>query len=410
MSTTAQPVESAPPYVPRPEPTGFRRELTPTWLAASVLVDGHRPPQLHGRFHAAYLGCTTGLTPVVVAAVHPEAQIWAWDWRPTEIRILRELRDELGLDNLEVHERPFLPTMLGPELQDLVVIEGVVDTIEPGLRHELFTSLGRSLRPGGAVCITYRTTVGWAEIVPVHRLVRHIASRGHGNANEVATTACDFIARLRDGGATYLADRPVVSAWIDELLTKSPAHVVHHYLDRELRPASHAQVAHAMAAIGCSFVNQADFADVEVDLSAMPIVRGLIDRAATHVLRESLKDLAVRRATRMDVFMLGAQSLDEHEHRVALSNLSLARLDGAQPGTNDAPAPDRVPRSPSELRRLLRSGQMHPYRMDAIPPAVTSIARAVDARSALGNGLRIVPELGTALPARTSDPSKGTSS
>src|SRR5262249_48805059 len=153
-----------------------RRELTPTWLATATLVAGHRPPDFGRPFRAAYLGLGDGSLPAVVAAVHPGSEVFAWDPRPEPIEATRHLIDDADLSNLRVHERPGLPADLDGGLFDLVVVNGVIDVASDDLRSEIVAAIGSCLRPGGAACVTYRTTVGWVDIVPVLRLMRRMAA------------------------------------------------------------------------------------------------------------------------------------------------------------------------------------------------------------------------------------------
>lgn len=76
-ATDDAPADVRPP--PRVDARWFRHELTPTWLATATRLAGERPPDLGRPFRVAWLGCGGPATPAVVAAVHPHAEVVAWE-------------------------------------------------------------------------------------------------------------------------------------------------------------------------------------------------------------------------------------------------------------------------------------------------------------------------------------------
>ncbi len=91
------------------------------------------------------------------------------------------------------------------------------------LRTEIIDAIHHSLRPGGLVCVTYKTTVGWIEIAPVQRIMRHVAQRYIGHPDGLVPHVLDLLDQLRKGGAKHLTERPAVGKWLDELATTDPA-------------------------------------------------------------------------------------------------------------------------------------------------------------------------------------------
>jgi SAM-dependent methyltransferase len=307
---------------PRPDPRGFRRELTPTWLSTATLLGGHRPPDLSRPFRAAYVGCGTGITPAVVASVHPESEIWAWDFRVDQVEATRLLRDAAALSNLDVHEQPDLPSDLGGGLCDIIVVAGVLDVVDDDLRTKVIAAVGANLRPGGVLCVTYRTAVGWIEIAPVQRLMRYVAQRDTGDPDGVVPRVLSFLEQLRDGGARYLTERPYVAGWLTELLANKPDHIAIEYLEDDLRPISHAELVDLLADTRCTFLGSAHLTD-ELDLDVPDALAEMVTRAKTPVLRETYRDLGVRRSTRADIFRCGKSRSAPAEFIAALGQLQL---------------------------------------------------------------------------------------
>lgn len=318
--------------------SGPDERLSPTWMATACLLNGHRPPDLDGPFRYVHLGSGDGATTTAVAAAHPDASVWAWDWRVEHVESTRRRRDALGLSNVTVHERSGLPTDLGGELADIVVVQGVMEYASNDLRDRIVKSIGANLRPGGLVCVTYKTMVGWTEIAPVVTLMRHVAQRYSGDPARLVDHVLELLATLREDRAQHLTERPSVVAWLDELATASDRTIVDDYLRDRFRPMSHAQVAGALAPTGCVYLGSARLTD-DLDLNLDPTLTAIIAGAATPALRETYRDLAVRRMVRHDVFRLGPAPLSDVECATALAGLELA---GSAP-TGEPPAAELTP-------------------------------------------------------------------
>ena len=64
---------------------GFYRELAPNFLNMICTLNGFHSPNINEPFTYCELGCGHGLTTMVMAAVYPHAQFYAFDFNPTHI-------------------------------------------------------------------------------------------------------------------------------------------------------------------------------------------------------------------------------------------------------------------------------------------------------------------------------------
>lgn len=365
----------------RPSGRGFARELTPTWLAATALLSGQRPPDVANLRRYAHLGCGDGVTAAVVAANHPNAEVWAWDQHPEHVEATRRLGDAAGLANLVVHERPDLPLDLGGGPSDVVVVQDVAAAATDDLRARIGTAIRATLRPGGLLCVTYPTTVGWSEIAPVQVLLRQLALGRLGDPGALVPDVLAVLERLRSGGARFLTERPVVAAWLDQLATLDPADVVDQYLRDPLRPMSHAQVVATFAPAGCHFVGSARLTD-DLDLDLPKELATEVSGAASSVVRETYRDLAARRTDRLDVLRLGSTSLGEREWEARLAELELAGLAGAE----ETPAGPVHREAWRQLTSFgVQAGALHAD-PDQVGPTVRILMDAGQAHPVAGNG------------------------
>lgn len=413
--------DAALPAPPRIDHRRFRRELMPAWLGAVAVLRGE-PIQRLGRpdLHVAYLGGGHTVTHAVAAAVQPDASVWVWDHRPAAVELTGYLADAASLPNLVVHEHPELPSRLGalgpiggpPRPVDLVVVDQVLDSFGDEGRTQVIAAIEESLRPGGAVVVTYRTAVGWAEVDPLVRLLRYMVAHQSGPLLDATDQAVAQLVRLRDAGAVYLHARPLTLAWLDDLTAMPTTQVVADYLDQDLRPISHVQVSDALGAIGCHFIGSATFDDDAAWASdELPMSDPLIETvtgAPSVELRETFADLALRRTIRTDLFRLG--------HPIASRvpfPLSLAPLD-----TRDRDLLKGADQTAMAV--LMAQGRAHPAASG--PPdqrAIDASARLTEVLAKLDSGLasqvsrlQVLPQFLTAgeLPASGTDqPEEATS-
>lgn len=319
-----------------PGALAFRRDLTPSWLSTALLLAGERHEFGTGS-RVLYLtdigspltdGPGAATTAAVVAACQPNFTVNMWTPEVSATAAGRTLQTGAGLNNLLVHELASPPTSADSGPADLVVIDGLLDSLDDARRSELLASVGSLLRPGGVVCASYRTTVGWSEVTPVVRLLRHLVARESRPAPQVIADAKHLLTELRTGDAGYLTQRPIVTAWLDELLASPPEQIVADYIARDLRPLSFAQVAAAFASIDCEFMGSAQLAD-SLGLERPARTLNLIDSAGSPELREHLDDLAVRRTRRTDVFRRGSLPLTRREQTNLLARKQIIGLPGA---------------------------------------------------------------------------------
>jgi methylase of polypeptide subunit release factors len=97
------------------------------------LLAGHRPPDLRELERYVLLGCGNGETAAIVAANHPNTEVWVWDRHPGSLEATRRLGAEAGLDNLRVHEHRDLPLDLGGGPADLIVVQDVASAADDAL-------------------------------------------------------------------------------------------------------------------------------------------------------------------------------------------------------------------------------------------------------------------------------------
>lgn len=395
---------------PRPDSREFRHELTPTWISTASLLSGERPTDFGGSFRVAYLDGYGSVTSAVVAAVHPESEVFVWSWLPSVIETAIDLRSAAALDNLVVQESPGAPGTSAHRPADLIVLDGVIDAVNDERTRQILDFVRRTVRPGGSVVVTYRTIAGWTEIQPLYRLLRYIITTPGRDHSATALEALEVLGRLRAGGAAYIAGRPIVAAWLDELQSMSVPAIVRAYIDRDLRPSSHNAVVKQMSDFGAHFVGSTHLLD---DLaSELPEgTRPIVAEALSRTLRESYADLALRRSARADLFRVGSAPLSRAQmvrqldalELVDLTSMSLATARGEAFDDLGAPsglAPEDhgdIDATCAAIRRLMASRAAHPVSVTGGGGPSASVGALNTALAERGHEVRALMSVGSAL-------------
>ena len=414
---------------PRLDQRLFRHELTPVWLNTAARLTGESVEGTGDIGRVAWIGSGAWVTPAVVAAVHPSASVHVWDPDPSVLNRVAAIGRDASLDNMQIYGRRSAPEAGHLDLCDLVVLDGLVDSIAAGERDALITKAASLLRPGGLLAVHYRTVVGWGEVAPLIRALRSTIAGGTAKNHHELLAPLQV---LRSRGAAYPAVRPVVGAWLDELLDKPAAEVIDHWSADDLSPLSHAQLCRAAAVHGAEFVTSAHVYDPLT--AAPPALARQVWGAPTAVLRETLSDLAVRRTQRIDLFRLGRSRVDERKTLMpaSLDVASTVGVSWAEP----QPAVDRLacrdseasilqarmgsveslrlrdmwagkpPRQRESLARAgLGSGQLHPVVGQVAADVEEAAARLTRALAGRGrtkaSRYSVVPVLGTAVPSNS---------
>ncbi len=422
--------------------SAFNRYATPAWLAVVATLGGQPVPGLAAPFRYADLGCGNGLTALVVAATHPNAQVWGFDFNPAHIEFASELAASAGLTNVAFVETSFdaiatagdqrLPPM------DFVVTHGVLSWISSETEAALVHCIGRLLRPGGLLYVSYNVATSRANMVPVRTLMRQLLRPVRGGTDAAVAEVLSRVERLREAGAAYFQLNPALETLWAGLQSQDVRYLAHEYLNQDWRPLMFADVAAHLEEAKCSFVASATLETNVLATAVPPGVIPLLAEIDDPATEETMRDLAAARSFRRDVFRRGRRpvraqansaavdalrfgslhreaagppsfktnfgtiSTDAALHhaltaRLSASTATVAELRDALPGHTQA-------QIFQALLLLMEDSQVHPMLADEIGGAgrepAQRLNRAMAAFNASGGSLDrlAVPAMGTAIP------------
>jgi SAM-dependent methyltransferase len=315
--------------------TNFYREITPIWLATTCLLLGQRSPDLTRPFRYADLGCGHGFTALVVAAAHPHAEVWGFDFNPAHVEWASRLAEAAGLANAHFVETSFADLAARAEATlppfDFMVAHGVVSWISAENRRLMLDVIRQRLRPGGLAYVSYNVTTGWSAILPLRQLMWMLADANPARTDLAAAGTLDFIDRMRQAGALFFQGNPRVDSRLEDIRRQDPRYIAHEYLNRDWHPLMFAEMAEAMQETRCQFIGSATLNENVDALAAPEAMLPLLGEAGDQVLRETLRDFAAAQSFRRDIYRRGLAPLAASEQVPLLDELGIAPLGQSVP-------------------------------------------------------------------------------
>ncbi|MRX07760.1 methyltransferase domain-containing protein [Pseudoduganella sp. FT25W] len=306
--------------------SGFYREQSPAWLNFVCLLNGVEPVALDQPFTYFELGFGRGLTAQLLAGANPMGQFYAADFNPAHVAGARALAREAQLPNLTLLENSFAELAEGqvtlPQF-DYITLHGIYSWVTAENRRHIVNFIGRYLKPGGVVYISYNAMPGWAPALPLQRLLVEYADAFPNRSDVQLKGATEFIGQLEAAQAAYMAGNPSLKIRLDSLRTANPHYLVHEYLHKHWQPLFHADVARDLAAAKMSFAGSADLPFAFPTLYLSEERRQLVDKLPHPEMRETLKDYLLNTAFRKDVFVRGAQRIGTQRQSDLLGQVGL---------------------------------------------------------------------------------------
>jgi SAM-dependent methyltransferase len=312
--------------------TAFYRHTTPAWLSLATLLSGHRPPRIDRPFRWCDLGCGHGFTALGVAACHPEAEVYGFDFSPAHIDNARVMAAQAGISNAVFAETSFadlaaLPREALPQM-DFIVLQGIWSWVSSTQRAFVLQFIRDRLAPGGVVYASYNSLAGWAAMVPAQRLIRLYSETRRGPVEEVLPGALGFMNELIRGDAAFFAHNPLVAARLDYLGKENLHYLAHELLHGTWEPTFHDAMARDMDEAKCGFIGSATLLENIDALSVPPAVAAIMAQTGDARMKEMLRDLGASRTLRRDLFRRGTEKPVAGEVTALLDEIVLTEFCG----------------------------------------------------------------------------------
>ncbi|WP_269715435.1 class I SAM-dependent methyltransferase [Caulobacter sp. NIBR2454] len=307
----------------------FHAEIAPSHIAFAALMAGQRAPDLSGAFSYCELGSGQGVTLNAIAALHPQARFWGFDFNPAQIANAARLADRAGLGNVQFRDWSFAQA-LDNEAQlprfDVIALHGILSWVSEQNREEIVRFIDRTLKPGGIVYASYNTQPGWAQMAPFRQLAREHYLRHPGRSDLHVPSILAFADAFTEIGAAYFKANPVVEKRLEAMRKQPAAYLAHEFLNTHWEAFYVTDIARQMAGARLDYMTSATLIE-NVAVASLP--PGVTAMLADHMpddrlWQELAKDFACNKMFRRDLYVRGLNPLSATDHAAMLGELRLA--------------------------------------------------------------------------------------
>jgi SAM-dependent methyltransferase len=296
---------------------GYYRELCPGVLRLACLSAGIAPPSTKPLRYLE-LGYGQGLSLNIHAAAIA-GEFWGTDFNPTQVAHARALADASGsgvnlLDDsfAELAARQDLPEF------DVIALHGIWSWISEENSRAIVDLIGRKLRVGGMLYISYNCLPGWSPMLPLRNLMKlHADFSGEGTGVVAKVDgALAFAQQVIDSGALYFRRNPAVGEWLKAIAGQNRNYLAHEYFNEDWRVTTFSEVAKWLDDAKLSFVASAHLLDHVGAVNLTAEGNKLLAGIKHPILWQSVRDYFVNQQFRRDVFIKGPRrlsGLEQHD-------------------------------------------------------------------------------------------------
>jgi len=297
---------------------GYYGELNPNRARLALLNAGYDVPEFKT---ACELGFGQGVS-VNINAAASGLSWWGTDFNPSQAAFARQLASASGAaltltdDAFEAYAaRDDLPEF------DFIALHGIWSWVNDGARSAIVDLISRRLKVGGVLYISYNTSPGWANFVPMRELLLNHAetlSPPSAPMTDRLDNALKFAGRLMEAKPAFARNNPAVAERLTKINEQNRAYLVHEYMNRDWVPMSIARLRDWLAPAKLSYAGSAWFSDAIDVVNLTEAQQSLLGEIPDPILREEVRDLIVAQQFRRDYWIKGPTRLAPLDQMSAL--------------------------------------------------------------------------------------------
>lgn len=297
---------------------GYYGELNPLRVSLAFLSAGLARPHIRT---ACELGFGQGISVNIHAAAAP-TQWYGTDFNPVQAGFAQELAEVSG-SGAKLFDDAFDAFARRDDLPDFdyIGLHGIWSWINDANRQALVDFIGRKLKVGGVLYISYNTLPGWSRAAPLRYLLtehaRMVGSLDSGVLNRI-DASLEFATRVMNAGSLFARQNPQSTAWLEDVKKKDHHYLAHEYYNADWEPMYFSAMAQWLQAAKLQFACSADLIDQFDSVGLTEQQRKVLAEVRDPVFRQGVRDFLVNRQFRRDYWVKGARRLPNQEARAAL--------------------------------------------------------------------------------------------
>ncbi len=357
---------------------GYYSELNPLRYQMALLSAGIAPPPMET---ACELGFGQGLS----LNMHAAASGTHWygtDFNPSQALFARHLAAASGAKTTlfdEAFEQFCTRTDL-PEF-DFIGVHGIWSWISDENRAVMRDFIGRKLKVGGVLYMSYNTMPGWAAMVPMRQLLTQhaevMAAPGRGITSRIEA-ALEFSDKLMALNPAYARANPGIAERLKKIKSQNTHYVAHEYFNQHWQPMAFADMANWLEPAKLNYAASAHPLEsvdaVNLTRDAQAFIKDIPDA----MFRETVRDFIVNQQFRRDYWIKGVRRLSVLEQVEAVRPLRFVLL---------TPRADVTLKVQGSMGEAVMSEQVYipvlDMLADQMPHTVAELERELKAKSVL---------------------------
>ncbi len=304
---------------------GFYGHLSPNWSNFATLIKATQPLREQGDFTYCELACGHGYTTNLLAAAYPQGKFYATDFNPSQIAGAKALAEAAGSSNVHFFDDSFQEFCQRDLPQfDYISLHGIYSWITEQNRQAILDFLGKKLKVGGIVNISYNALPGWASAMPLRELLFRNGERSANGIIDRIEEALNFAGQLIESDAGYFNQNPTVKLRYEQLKEMNRHYLAHEYFCQDWHPLYFDQVVAELNVAKLQYVGSGNILDHVDAVNLSPAAQQQLSQIKDPIYREVLRDYFLNTQFRRDLFGRGVQSLTGQEQSAQLQQMRFA--------------------------------------------------------------------------------------
>ena len=327
---------------------GYYAHLNPLRVQLSFLNAGLVAPEI-------LTACELGFGQGDSMNLHAAASTISWfgtDFNPGHASYAQELATASGAGT-RIFDQSFLEFCSRADLPefDFIALHGVWSWISDQNRSIIVDFIGRKLKAGGVLYISYNTPPAHSAFIPMRDvLTGHVDGAPSSGADVPGriNAALDFAERLLTVSPGYALDNPGIAKRLSAIRAEDPAYVAHEYFNRDWLPTAFSRMTDWLAPAKLDYACSANFFDTVDGWNLSVDQQALLGGIADPTFREAVRDFMINRMFRRDYWVKGRRHLTLPEKIERLRNQRviltrpITRIDHKSVGSLGTFVPDKL--------------------------------------------------------------------
>ena len=276
---------------------GYYTELNPLRVKLAFLNAGRVAPD-YGT------ACELGFGQGISTNIHAAASLTSWhgtDFNPAQAAFAQELA-AVSDAAATLYDDAFADFVVRSDF-DYFGIHGIWSWISEENRAIIVDFIGRKLKVGGVLYISYNTLPGWASFAPIrHLMTQHaniIGTEGNGIVSRI-DGALGFAEKLLATNPAFARANPLVAERLGKIKEQNRHYLAHEYFNRDWHPMHFATMQEWLAPAKLSYACSAHYLDHVDDINLTKEQQAFLKDIPDLLFRETVRDFCINQQFRKE--------------------------------------------------------------------------------------------------------------